>query len=542
MAVETTDVLVIGTGFGGSIPAYYLSAGGARVVMLERGPRLATADFTQDLRLDTYTRIVDLINGTGMNVVAGNCVGGGSVVYFAASLRAPSFVFERRGTLGRRLWPASITRRSLNRYYRRVERVLPVAQEGWNDISYAGGLWAAACARAGHTCNPLPVAVDLRECTSCNWMLNGCTFGAKRSMLLNYLPAAEACATEVRPLHEVQSIAPATTTGYRYAVDYNVVDASDYRVVTASGTIEAKLVILAAGAMGTPVILQRSTALGAMPSAVGRYFSPNGDRVTLGVFDETKVRDLLGLERAPGVPYGAYAIGRPITTASYDYLDASLPEFSRFTLEQIYFPPIVNILTEDGVDGPPTWFGVDKRTLTTRFPSWMTVLAMTEDANEGTFGPPPPTGNFTRVSVAAGLGQLTYPTAPETKIGWDASDAAVKAIVEKDGLGQHLLWKGGGNGYSAHPLSTCRIGDDPTTSACDDQHELRGHPGIFVTDGSAVPTSLCANPSLTIAALAERASALLLRRAGDYGLAVVPRVPPPGRTDPIRRRRCRHPV
>src|SRR5207248_1239102 len=83
---------------GIAIPAYYLSAGGARVVMLERGPRLATADFTQDLRLDTYTRIVDLINGTGMSVVAGNCVGGGSVVYFAASLRAPSFVFERQGT------------------------------------------------------------------------------------------------------------------------------------------------------------------------------------------------------------------------------------------------------------------------------------------------------------------------------------------------------------------------------------------------------------------------------------------------------------
>ena len=542
-AVETTDVVVIGTGFGGAIPAYYLSAGGARVVMLERGPRLATADFTQDLRLDTYTRIVDLINGTGMAVVAANCVGGGSVVYFAASLRAPSFVFERRGTLGRRLWPAAITRKSLDRYYHRVERVLPVAQQRWEDISYAGGLWAAACARAGHTCNPLPVAVDLRQCTNCNWMLNGCTFGAKRSMLLNYLPAAEACASEIRPLHEVQSIAPATTSGYRYAVDYNQVDPGDYRVVTGSGTIEAKLVILAAGAMGTPVILQRSAAaLGGVPTAVGRYFSPNGDHTTLAVCDESKVRDLLGLERAPGVAYEAYAIGRPITTVSYDYLDASRPEFSRFSLEQIYFPPIVNILAEDGVDGAPTWFGVDKRAVTSRFPSWLTVLAMTEDANEGVFGPPPPTGNFTRVSVAAGLGQLSYPTAPETQEGWDASDAAVKAIVEQDGLARHLLWKGGGNGYSAHPLSTCRIGDDPATSACDDQHELRGHPGLFVTDGSAVPTSLCVNPSLTIAALAERASALLLRRAADYGLKVAARVPPPGRTDASRRLRCRHPV
>ncbi len=542
-AVETTDVVVIGTGFGGAIPAYYLSAAGARVVMLERGPRLRTEDFTQDLRLDTYTRIVDLINGTGVNVVAGNCVGGSSVVYFAASLRAPSFVFERQGTLGRRLWPASITRRSLDKYYRRVERVLPVAQESWDDVSYAGGLWAAACARAGHTCNPVPVAVDLRQCTNCNWMVNGCVFDAKRSMLLNYLPAAETCATEIRPLHEVQSITPATTTGYRYALNYNQLDASDYRVVTGAGTIEAKLVILAAGAMGTPVILQRSAgALGGMPAAVGRYFSPNGDRVTMGLFDESKVRDLLGLERAPGVPYQGYAIGRPITSISYDYLDASLPEFSRFSLEQIYFPPIIDILPEDGVDGAPVWFGVGKRTLTTKFPSWLSVLAMTEDANEGVFGPPPPNGNFTRVSVSAGLGQLSYPVAPETQHGWDASDAAVKAIVEKDGLAQHLLWKAIAGTYSAHPLCSCRMGDDPGTSALDDQHELRGHPGIFVTDGSAVPTSLCVNPSLTIAALAERASALLLPRGDEFGLTLRPRVPPPGRTDAQRRRRCAHPV
>jgi len=63
-----------------------------------------------------------------------------------------------------------------------------------------------------------------------------------------------------------------------------------------------------------------------------------------------------------------------------------------------------------------------------------------------------------------------------------------------------------------------------------------------VTDASSVPTSLCVNPSLTIAALAERASSLLLRRAGEFGLSVRPRVPPPGTTDAMRRRRCLHPA
>ena len=118
----------------------------------------------------------------------------------------------------------------------------------------------------------------------------------------------------------------------------------------------------------------------------------------------------------------------------------------------------------------------------------------------------------------------------------------MKTVVEKDGLARHLLWKGTPNVQSAHPLASCRMGDDPATSALDDQHELRGHPGLFVTDASSVPTSLCVNPSLTIAALAERASSLLLRRAGEFGLGVRPRVPPPGTTDAMRRRRCLHPA
>jgi len=543
MATETTDVLVIGTGFGGSIPAYYLAAGGAKVVMLERGPRLASQEFTHDLQIGTYTRIVDYIRGTGCDVTVGNCVGGSSVIYFAASLRAPSFIFERRGTSGRRLWPAALNRRVMDRWYSRVERALPVEQQRWNDVSYAGGLWAAACNRAGHTCNPVPLAVDISECTACNFMLNGCRFDAKRSMLLNYIPAAEACGAQVRPLHEVQAIGAALTSGYRYAVHYTVLDPDDYRVPVDGGTIEARIVVMAGGAMGTPVILQRSAPLlGGMPDAVGRHFSPNGDRVTLGIMDEGKIAQLLNLQRSPGVAYDAFPVGRPIGSMSYDYLDETRPEFTRFSLQQIYFPTITNILSEDEVEGAATWFGLDKKDLTSRWRSWLTVLAMTEDDNEGVFGAPPPSGNFTRIAPAAALGQLTYQTNAQTQLGFDTSDDAVRSIIEQDGLGRHLLWKAIPNVQSAHPLSSCRIGDDPATSACDDRHELRGHPGIFVTDAAAVPTSLCVNPSLTIAAMAERASAMLLERAHEYGVAVATRIPPPGKNARHWERRCEDPA
>jgi choline dehydrogenase-like flavoprotein len=527
--VEKTDVVVVGTGPGGAIPGYYLAAGGAKVVMLERGPWVKTEEFTHDLQLGTYTRIVDLIQGQGVSVVAGNCVGGSSVVYFAAALRAPGFVFDRRGSAGTRLWPRALTRRSLDQWYDRVEHSLPVATPTWNDVSYAGGLWGALCNHSGWTCNPVPLAVDLKTCTNCNWMLNGCRFDAKRSMLLNYLPAAVAHGAEIRPLHEVQTISRATTPGYRYRVSYNNIDGNDYRRSDGTGAIEAKVVVLAAGAMGTPVILQRSEPLlGSMPAAVGKHFSPNGDRVSMAVMDEKRIGSVLGLQRKPGVPYDAFFMGKPIGSMTYDRLDAKRREFDRYGLQQIYFPAITNVLSGDGVPGGPDWFGRDKEKIGDRWRSWLTLLAMTEDDNEGVFGPPPPTGSFVRLASSLSANTLSYKPNANTLRGWKASDRDLKAIIEKDGLGKHLDWTGSANSLSAHPLASCRIGDDPVLSACDDRHELRGHPGIFVTDSAAVPTSLTVNPSLTIAALAERASAFVSASARQAGLDLRSGIPTPG--------------
>jgi choline dehydrogenase-like flavoprotein len=522
MTTEKTDVVVIGSGFGGAIPAARLAMAGAEVVILERGPQLKGQEFTHDLRLGTYSRIVDLVYGSGITAITGNCVGGSSVVYYAASLRAPSFVFERRGSIGRRLWPASLTRANLDPWYDQAEATLPVAQQSWNDVPYAGGLFAAACDHAGRTCNPVPQAVDLASCTNCNWMLSGCHFDAKRSMLLNYLPAATAHGAQIRPLHEVQTITPAITPGYRYLVSYGVLDGDDYRNPVGAGAIEAKAVVLAAGAVATPVILQRSAVLlGGVPSAVGRYFSGNGDHVSVAVMNEDKIKSVLGLERAPGVAYDAIHIGRAIGSMSFDRLDPNAAEFGRFSLQQIYFPAITNLLGQRRGDNP-TWFGVGKKEMRRRWRSWLTLLAMTEDDNEGVFGVPPVTGAFTRpIANGVGLSPLCFQATSNTRHGWSLADAEARAIIERDGLGTVLPWSEDPTGVvTAHPLGSCRMGDDPATSALDDQHELRGHPGLFVTDGSAVPTSLCVNPSLTIAALAERAGPLIVDRIGELGVEV----------------------
>jgi choline dehydrogenase-like flavoprotein len=520
---EQTDVLVVGSGFGGAIAAYHLAAGGARVVVLERGPWLSTEEFEHDFKLGTSsTRIFEFVLGEGMSLLGGNCVGGGSVVYFAAMPRAPRFVFERRGSLGRRMWPAAITRDSLEPWYDRVAEALPVTRQDWTDVTYAGGLFAAACHHAGRTANPVPAAIDRDLCTNCNWMMSGCRFDAKRSLLLNYLPAALAHGAQIRPLHEVQRLSRTPDGGY--TVHYTVVDDEDYRVEVGRGSIDAKIVVLAAGAGATPVILQRSEPeLGRMPYAVGRYFSGNGERLNTAVFDEDKVRDLLGLHRGDGKAYEAYQIGKGPVVASWDRLDATLPEYARYSLEQLYFPPGLGTILAQVPDATgPTWFGVEKKELLRRWQSWLTVFTMSEDDNEGVFGPPPPTGNAVRISQQMlGRGNLRYEPTPNTLRGWALADADVRDILERDGLSRVMPWTNEVVGaYTVHPLASCRIGDDPATSALDDRHELRDHPGIFVTDGSAVPGALTVNPALTIAALAERAMPGIVEAARERGVDV----------------------
>ncbi|MDG4764708.1 GMC family oxidoreductase [Solwaraspora sp. WMMD406] len=544
-SIESTDVLVIGSGFGGAITAYHLAAGGARVVMLERGPWLTGPEFDQDFKFgSSTTRAFDFVIGDGMSVLGGNCVGGGSVVYFAAMPRAPRFTFDRQGSIGRRMWPAAISRDTLDPWYDRVAEALPITQTTWDKVPYAGGLFAAACRHSGRTANPVPVAIDDAKCTNCNWMMSGCRFDAKRSLLLNYLPAAISHGTQIRPMHEVQHLTRNDDGGYR--VHYSVIDDVDYRVEVGSGAIDAKIVIVAAGAAATPVILQRSAPhLGTMPAAVGRYFSGNGERLNTAIMNEDRIRDVLGLSRAEGIAYQAYQIGKGPTVANWDRLDGSLPEYHRYSLEQLYFPPGFGTILAQVPDATgPTWFGAEKKEILRRWQSWLTVFTMSEDDNEGEFGTPPPSGNAVRLSQQMlSRGPLRYRPTANTLLGWQKSDAEVRDILERDGLSRVLPWTNELVGaYTVHPLASCRIGDDPATSALDDRHELRGHPGIFVTDGSAVPGALTVNPAMTISALAERAVPGIVEAARQRGVQVTYGAPAPSGETAGRRGVLQHAV
>src|SRR3954452_18554460 len=208
---EQVDVVIAGSGFGGSITAYRLAelyrAAGAdpkAIVVLERGKRLGHKDFKQSMHIDHLSSVYNLIQGQGAQVVVGNAVGGSSNLYLAASIRSPHETFERRDRKPgdgpeRRMWPKPISRRTLDPFYTRVERGLRVERPSWNQVSKSGGLWAATLAAAGHTCDRVPLAISEERCVNAKWCPTGCVFGAKNSLSTNYLAAAERLGVSGRP-------------------------------------------------------------------------------------------------------------------------------------------------------------------------------------------------------------------------------------------------------------------------------------------------------------------------------------------------------
>src|SRR3954467_602582 len=401
---EQVDVLIAGSGFGGSITAYRLAelyhAAGAdprSIVVLERGKRFGHRDFKQSMHVDHLSDVYNLIQGQGAQVVVGNAVGGSSNLYLAASLRSPSETFERRDRRpgdgdDRRMWPAAISRRTLDPYYARAEKGLRVHRPTWRQVSKAGGVWAAALHATGHTCDRVPVAISPTRCVNANWCHTGCVFGAKNSMITNYLPSAERLGVQIRPQTEVESVRQSSARPYRYIVSDG-----------AGNELECKVLVLATGAMGNAPILMRSrNDLPSLSQQVGHHLGVNGDHVAGIEFEPARVRRALGL---PG--YADFYKGRPITTMTYDFWvgrHANRFDGTRFTLQEIFLSTLTNFLYDDGraPSGDPSWWGVQKKQAIGRWANRIEILAMVEDTHDGTFYSAPPQGGAAPASARPG--------------------------------------------------------------------------------------------------------------------------------------------
>ena len=540
---ERVDVCIVGSGFGGSISAWRLAelyeAAGvdpSRILVLERGRRYKHTEFRQSMSVDNLAGIYELIQstgGSGAQVVVANAVGGGSNLYLAASLRAPSETFERRDHNpddgpDRRMWPAPISRGTLDPFYARAEAGLRVSRPSWDQVSKSGGLWAATLAAAGHSCDRVPLAIDAERCVNAKWCHTGCIFGAKNVVTTNYLASAEQAGVRVRPSRQVELVRRSlpNSSGYRYVLSASVID-NDGPSPTRQPTgtieeIECKVLIVAAGAMGTPPLLLRSrAALPSLSDRVGKHLGVNGDHVAGVEYDPAKARALLG-----GQAYGQFYKGRPITTMTYDFWTGRGDhrfDGTRFTLQEIFLSTLTNFLYDDGRPGDPSWFGLDKKRSISTWNDHIELLAMVEDTNDGEFTLPPPDGGAVRPNAGPiGVGLFNYTFSDESQRVRDAANAAMRQVVERGGLARFLALGESRGAYCAHPLGGCRMAESKDLGVVDHTCEAFDNEGLFCIDSSAIPTSLGVNPSLTISAVSERAAAALVSRAADLGLPAAP--------------------
>jgi choline dehydrogenase-like flavoprotein len=535
---ERVDVCIVGSGFGGSIAAWRLAElyraaeRDPSIVVLERGVRKGHRGFRQSMDIDHLSNIYGLIQGQGAQIVIANLVGGGSNLYLAGSLRAPRETFERMDARPgdgprRRMWPKRISRDALNLYYRRAEQGLRVAPTTWNRVSKSGGIWAAMLREAGYTCDRVPLAINPERCVNAKWCYTGCIFGAKNSLITNYLASAERNGVEVRPLVQVNYVTQSNDRPYRWIVKGNRVNPQTRQSAGNIEDIVCKVLILCAGAMGTTPILMRSQQQGPLPSlspALGKHLGVNGDHVAAIEINPRKVRDVLGL---PG--YGQFHRGKPITTMSYDYWigrRGRRHDGTRFTLQEILLSQLTNFLYDDGRSprGEPSWWGRQKKRSISNWSDHIEILAMVEDTHDGEFfGVPPGGGGHVQPNPGpVGVGLFNYELSDQSIAVRKAADEAIKSIAQRRGVGRFLRLAETPGVYASHPLGGCRMATEPSLGVVDHRCEVFGHEGLFCMDSSVIPTSLGVNPSLTIAAVCERAAAHLVRRAGDFGLPSAP--------------------
>jgi enediyne biosynthesis protein E9 len=526
---ERVDVLIAGSGFGGAITAFRLAelyraadASAGQVVVLERGRRMGHRDFRQSMDIDHLSSVYNLIQGNGAQIVTAQGVGGGSNLYLAASLRAPQETFERRDRRPgdgeeRRMWPRQISRRALDPWYGRAERGLRVNRPAWNQVSKSGGLWARTLAAAGHTCDRVPLAISAKRCVNAKWCHTGCIFGAKNSLITNYLPSAERLGVRIRPQTEVQSVRQTSARPWRYAVTATGPDG-------ATTEYECKVLVLATGAMGNAPILMRSrNDLPSLSEQLGRHLGVNGDHIAAIEYDPRKVRDVLGL---PG--YADFHKGKPITTMTYDFWVGRRGrryDGTRFTLQEIFLSALTNFLYDDGrpPEGDPSWWGLQKKQAISAWASRIELLAMVEDTHDGQFFGVPPRGGAARPNAGpVNVGLFNYALSDQSVRVREAADRAMKRIAERRGLGRFMKLTETEGSYASHPLGGCRMAESPALGVTDHSGAVFGYEGLYCIDSSIVPTSLGVNPSLTIAALSERCADLLVRRAGDLGLPARP--------------------
>lgn len=528
------QTVIVGSGFGGSVTAYRLAMAGHKVLLLERGKSYPPGSFTRtvpgvrdsfwDPSANLYGRYnVWFFRQLGAFVCSG--LGGGSLIYANVLLRKPRSWFEG--------WPISYD--DLEPHYTEVEKILLPTEyplRGEYDVPkvrqfrLAAERIAAADPAKRMTVIRPPVAITFapvgdplgeqfdkgenlhgiprRTCTLCGDCMAGCNNGAKNTLDFNYLSLAKATGNlEIKTLTEVCAFRRHSTD--ELEVDFFEHAPGETPARGPTQTVRTKRLVLCAGTFGsTYLMLQHAPALGEV-NGLGGKFSSNGDQLAFAIECD---RDISAMT------------GPNITTAlqgdDFYIEDAGIPREVAWLAEGMsllgWAKRGVRLFCQMarkmwGSDDDPD-FGaelsqlVGNAELSSRF---MPLLAMGRDAPAGNFSLKPRGGN----------------KAPYLALDWDSSASAAYFERITKVMRQFAKELGGkfqlnlptalfSREVTVHPLGGCPMGTTKDNSVVDSHGKAWVHPALWVVDGSILPTAVGANPSLTIAAVANRAADRML--------------------------------
>lgn len=556
-AGDRYDVVVVGSGYGGGVAASRLARTGKKVAVLERGREIAPGDYPRDMAGATdefqltlsrtgeklgskRDGLYDLRINDDVNVLVGCGLGGTSLINANVALEPDPRVFDT--------WPEQYRndRKFLAKYYDRARRMLgskpyPAGKtppklkalekvaEGMNapftrpdinvtftDSHNAAGIWQAAC-------------------TDCGDCVSGCNYGAKNTVLMNYLPDAERHGASLFTGAEVVSLAKVGNNWVLHVRDGAAETQSALRLV------QADVVVLAAGTLGTNEILLRSRDKIALSDRLGEHFSGNGDIWAFGY--NANIPD--GDDRAwiYGIGAGTHDVAHgptppgeepykpgPCITGMVDLRDPARPLSDGVIIEEGVMPGAlgaafaIGFPALDALLGDPFRFGDAQLRLKDAADMGEKIEGNPLDLLSTVYeGPMARTMPFLVMSHDDSGGRLELLNDRVTVVwGGAGGDRAIlrdEEIIRRacDAIQAEYLpnpvWQDalGNRLVTVHPLGGCSMADDVSKGVVNFKCQVfdatgdRVHDGLYVCDGAAMPRGLGVNPHLTIAAVAEYA-------------------------------------